>query len=364
MLFLPLISLPMTVCLFWAVFLLLRMAGEPSVRPTDKQMLLFFTAALLLYGCHFLYFAGYGSTAGETLYAAMNLCVYPLFFRYLATLTGNKEAKRTGLWLFLPALCLPAVLPILLTGGHEKAVQICHTAGRTCFLLQVAYVWVRGHNLLRDYRTQLDNTYADDRSYQLRHVTILLQLLGATAIISAGLSTIGREFFYGHLTVIIPALLMTMLLYGLGYTTSLIHIPEEEHEESTDTTSEGVTEEEDARQMRIRLEEYMASEPYKDPNFTIYDLARGVRTNRTYISNFINQQYGVNFSTFIADLRIEHAKKVLADKNWQNSKNAIGAAMLQSGFLSETTFYRLFKQKTGVSPRQFRIQALGSKAEE
>ena len=121
-------------------------------------------------------------------------------------------------------------------------------------------------------------------------------------------------------------------------------------------------EEEHVMALKRQLEDYMRAEkPYTNPDFTIYDLARALNTNRSYVSNLINHQYGMNFSAFVSGYRIEHAKEILSQGTFATNKEALNAAMVESGFLSEPSFYRLFKQKTGKTPSAFRADCLNSR---
>ncbi|MYZ59107.1 hypothetical protein EH151_04270 [Elizabethkingia anophelis] len=54
------------------------------------------------------------------------------------------------------------------------------------------------------------------------------------------------------------------------------------------------------------FEKYMKEEkPYLNPYLKITDLILPFATNRTYLSAFINNTYGVNFSVYINTLRLE-----------------------------------------------------------
>lgn len=75
---------------------------------------------------------------------------------------------------------------------------------------------------------------------------------------------------------------------------------------------------------------------YLQPDINLSTLAKSLGTNRTYLSSFINQQYGKNFNTFINDYRAEYAKKIL-EENPTISKDALSQA---AGFGSNSTLQR------------------------
>ena len=87
---------------------------------------------------------------------------------------------------------------------------------------------------------------------------------------------------------------------------------------------------------------------FTDQDFNLNKLAERLDTNRTYISNIINSKTGDSFVTFINTYRIKEAKKLLIDDANKNlTLDAIGK---QAGFSSTSTFNRVFKSETGVTP--------------
>ncbi len=90
---------------------------------------------------------------------------------------------------------------------------------------------------------------------------------------------------------------------------------------------------------------------YKNPNFDLVYLSKILDTNRTYISKAINKMSNKTFNELINDYRINEAKKMLCSKDVKNlSIEGIGK---ESGFKSKSTFFRVFKTTTGVTPNFF-----------
>lgn len=90
-------------------------------------------------------------------------------------------------------------------------------------------------------------------------------------------------------------------------------------------------------------------ECYLQPDFRISDLAKLCNSNRTYISKTISYYTQMNFSAFLNRFRVELAKIEL-QKNHSFSFDEIGRL---SGFNSTATFYRAFKDQTGLTPKQY-----------
>ena len=104
-----------------------------------------------------------------------------------------------------------------------------------------------------------------------------------------------------------------------------------------------------------RLERLMQNDQvYKNSLFTREKTAELLGTNRTYLSQTINEQTGLTFTHYMNKYRIEEARRILADPQDDTPIKAIAADL---GFSSVTTFYTLFKAVVQMSPDQYRKHA-------
>ena len=78
-------------------------------------------------------------------------------------------------------------------------------------------------------------------------------------------------------------------------------------------------------------------------------------SNRTYLSQIINEQTGKTFTQYINDYRIQNAIHQLSDPNNQIPLKALS---MELGFSSPTTFYKQFQIATGMTPTQYRKQVI------
>ena len=348
-----LISMPMMVCLFWGVFFFIRLFRRDNERRVTCMLALFFGAATVLYLDHWMYFSGIVRVWGEWSYGVVNLCVYPLYYAYLRALTRTNMGRHELSALFLPALMAVALFPIgrythLLTDANTFLII------RLCFMVQVIWVLVRGYQLLLRTIRRMDNTYSDDRSRLLVPTRVSLVLFGMTSAVSMILNFLGRDFFAQEAPVAAPAVVMSILLFGLGFVAAHTVIPlETVGEELTGEGLQVTDEESDALIHHIDtiMREKML---YTNAGLTIQDLATAVNSNRTYVSNAINRTYGVSFSQYVSRQRVEYAKLILRDVRYKTDKAAISDAISLSGFASDQTFYRVFKDLTGTTPLQYR----------
>ncbi len=100
----------------------------------------------------------------------------------------------------------------------------------------------------------------------------------------------------------------------------------------------------------VQLEAQMKQRQwYLEPRLSLHELATSLGSNETYVSRTINQGLGMSFNHYINQLRVNHAKKMLA----QPHQSILNVA-LDSGFNSKATFNRVFKQHAGLTPSQYR----------
>lgn len=88
---------------------------------------------------------------------------------------------------------------------------------------------------------------------------------------------------------------------------------------------------------------------YLNPRLRLSELATLLGTNRTYLSQYFNQNCESTFYDFVNDYRIHHAKLLL-----HSTDDTLETIAMNSGFNSLSTFRRTFVQREGMSPIEFR----------
>lgn len=145
------------------------------------------------------------------------------------------------------------------------------------------------------------------------------------------------------------------------------HQPESNAETSSESHAESNTEEphvdsgaEDASTDELKLQQeaafaermYLLFEKehvYLNPRLRLSELAMLLGTNRTYLSQYFNQNCESTFYDFVNDYRIHHAKLLL-----HSTDDTLETIAMNSGFNSLSTFRRAFVQREGMSPIEFR----------
>ena len=96
--------------------------------------------------------------------------------------------------------------------------------------------------------------------------------------------------------------------------------------------------------------------PYLNSELKLQDFADMLCTNRTYIIDGIKAASGQTFTQFLNTYRVEQAKQLLA--RYPDKK--MSAVCVESGFATESSFFRIFKAATGITPNEWRAQEANS----
>ncbi|MEO0337985.1 MAG: helix-turn-helix domain-containing protein [Bacteroidota bacterium] len=101
-----------------------------------------------------------------------------------------------------------------------------------------------------------------------------------------------------------------------------------------------------------RLEQLMKEDKlYRTPNLSLRDLAEKMGTTDKNLSMMLNNHLKVTFYDLVNAYRIEEAKARLLSNDLEKY-TVIGIGKM-CGFSSKSSFYRVFKSETGLTPRDF-----------
>jgi len=96
-------------------------------------------------------------------------------------------------------------------------------------------------------------------------------------------------------------------------------------------------------------------EEHQTEDISLSDVAKAVNTSTFYFCKMFRKVTGINFTDYLARLRIERAKNLLLNPNLRISEIAF-----EVGFQSLTHFNRVFKRVLGQSPTDYRLQLSAS----
>jgi AraC-like DNA-binding protein len=91
---------------------------------------------------------------------------------------------------------------------------------------------------------------------------------------------------------------------------------------------------------------------YLNPSLTLDFIAKELDTNRSYVSQVINECFESNFYNLVNKYRIDEAVNMLQDEKFNNY--SIEGIANSCGFASRSSFSSSFKKFTGKNPSDFR----------
>lgn len=90
---------------------------------------------------------------------------------------------------------------------------------------------------------------------------------------------------------------------------------------------------------------------YTDPDLNLEKLSKILDTNRTYLSRLINEEFAMNFSAYINEMRVKEAIRLFT--KGEHNKFTIDTISKKVGFNNRTSFIEYFRKFTGVTPSKF-----------
>lgn len=365
MLKLILLLSPVYVTLFWSITL-----HTNRVKGSEPKFFLgrFMGIACLLFFSHMLYFLPLPGLYhyADPFYHLLSLLVYPIYYVYIRLLTVDRvfDWKKHGVY-FLPALLLfllylagvllmtkdehlDYLYRLLLSGEKLRGIFLyqksVYLTCRVVFIIQgLVYMWL-SIRLVAANKKNVQNYYANTSADNLDKIYWLNISLFVTIVFGIILSLIGKENFVSdEKSLILPSVIFSVTLFVIGWLGNIQRaVLTESGDQFQDPVIERIEEEyepdhlEDIRK-KIKLL-FDEGKIFLNKDLTIWEVARVVGTNRTYVSSVINNEFKQNFSSFVNSYRVKHAK-MLQGNNPDISKQDLAE---MSGFGSQVSMKRAF----------------------
>ncbi|WP_379319398.1 response regulator [Paenibacillus puldeungensis] len=141
---------------------------------------------------------------------------------------------------------------------------------------------------------------------------------------------------------------MNLLHVPLTCSSSGIYHGPESITQAYDEAVMGLAEQNVSSHQSVRL-----AKEYVDQNFqrdlSLSECARHVHVSTSYLSRLFAKEIGMNFNDYLNAKRLDHAKGLLRETN-----RKVHQISEDVGFLNPHYFSKLFKEYTGMTPREFR----------
>lgn len=362
-----------------AAFLLVLIAGKPSKTLSDGVL----AAWVAILGLHHLLSALVGrGVVGPSAWISLNtgvpLLQGPFLYVYAQSLTsGRRRLGAAELWHLVPfGLFAAYVLSGLAAAGHAGGqVSIFRVSDllTLAMLASVPAYAVAAWRLLRRHRVQTLERHSEPHGRDLtwlRWIVLALLAVWGVVIVTAVVDRFAPHTEAGGLRHTMMAG-VTLFIYVIGYfgvRQMAVAEPEEPPRPaapgppstkpdppSTKYERSGLGRDEiDA--LAARLIRFVDEQkPHLEEGVTLRQVASRLGTSPNHLSQAINQGLGKNFYELINERRVDEFKRRVRDPR-NRAFTLLGIAM-DSGFSSKSSFNRVFKQFTGLSPQQYVAQA-------
>ncbi|NER13740.1 helix-turn-helix domain-containing protein [Leptobacterium flavescens] len=108
---------------------------------------------------------------------------------------------------------------------------------------------------------------------------------------------------------------------------------------------------------RVFHKSFYEDKIFREPGLTIDKAAQELEVSKNVLRIYLKQEYDTNFKEFINKLRVEEFKELLGQES-NRSYSLVGISSMV-GFQSNATFFRVFKQLEGMTPKEYQNK-LGS----
>ena len=379
------IVMPIFISLFWTILLLL----DKKNNIPKRYLAFFFFLATISYFVYALFFYGERKlfVFWDNIYLFTSLATYPLFYNYIRSVTKDESLPLKRMLLLLPSLCMAIFSFWLYFSMTPQEVSIYFEEivwrrpekneifspllqlqllklqlFKVVFTLQVMGTLYCSHKQIKEYNNRIKKFSSYSCNKQLSPINQLFYLFLAGSVILLIICLAGREYLFNRSwSIALTALLHSIFLFVIGfigfYQDDTIAEFNRDLQAADITDTEKSTEEFETKSTKQRylqrLDQLMQEEQlFKNPDIKITDIVVMLGSNRTYVSQLINEEKGVNFREWINRYRVEYVKEFMIDP--EQSHLSIIAIAEMAGFSSKSTFYRVFKNQCGILPEAFR----------
>ncbi len=225
-----------------------------------------------------------------------------------------------------------------------------------CFLALKKY-----QNKLPEYYSALEKISLNWLKYILISLITLFIIVSLIIALGSRLNTVPLDEIFKIVAVIQSVYVWCIIFFSLRQ--SLIfnqQVVMDEPAADKENVKTDLRDKNRSAEISQKLLMFMETErPYLDEELSLQKLSLLVNISTHRLSEVINQDLNTNFYRLINAYRVEEVKRKL--KNPEFDKYSILGIAFESGFNSKSTFNKIFKEETGMTPSAFKKSGSAAK---
>ncbi len=274
------------------------------------------------------------------------------------------------------------IIPFLLVSIHRSTIDAVPIAGSpdlyenpnyfynkiyySLLIVSVFVYWVLGLDVILKHRKNIPLYFSNySGKYTLSWLILVLSLFLVLFIANFFMFFVQNVLQLGiirYSTLSLNLTVFTFIMIYIGMNQSVIYKYEKERADVQIPMGEprsneakylgsALNDKEVSELMEMVLHYLSIKKPYLNPEYSLQMMVDDLNIPRHKLSQVINRSQKKNFYKLINEYRVKEVKEKLQNKEYKNL-TVLGIAF-ESGFNSKTTFNRIFKEETGMTPTHF-----------
>lgn len=322
--------------------------------------------AMFIMTLHFFFQMHFGIRASDTeMGAVFNILFYlPCFVLMAAAVYNLAAMERNKLMRFLSGNIVLYAIILVLCAVSALIYGISNmdrwiNAMAVLFEFSVIHSVANVMNVVSKRKKMLEKETAGDMLPYQRYTTSSLAVLFLSALIIPGLILSDAMVM-----IVGPMLLIALFFYivtfiSLGYNyvpTKDFIVSEEDGQDSEEAAGSpgqqkrSTLTDERMSEIQSRLNEWCAQLGFKDSSANMQTLSHAIKVPKSELSTFFDQGMQCTFRGWLSDIRFKAAQTMMVE-NPDFSNDIISS---ECGFSSRSYLYRIFKERVGVTPVEWR----------
>jgi AraC-like DNA-binding protein len=299
----------------------------------------------------------------------------PLLYLYVNSLSVEHFRLKSSMLLHL--------IPLVAVGIHrtivnpvsigspvnpgENTMYFYNKIYYSLIVLSLLIYWIFSLKLILRHRKNIPNQFSNYTSKNsLGWLVSVLTLFLVLFVIDFWMSFIDRVLGFeigrfSFLSLNLTIFTFIMIFFGINQSAiykSRLYRNEEPEDEGNSFSNEvklnrQPLNEKQMKEITEAVFQYLKNEkPYLNPDYSLQMMAEDLNISRHKLSHVINIGQRKNFYKLINEFRVSDVKEMLVDPAY-NHFTVLGIG-LECGFNSKTSFNRIFKEETGLTPTEYK----------